>query len=157
MCLMLITKFSYYDFFCDRCMCNEIVHCTVAPQLCAAWHINIVLGIAHQHCALYCASNIVHCISHRHCARHCTSTLYAALRIKHCAQHCTSILCAELRINIVHGIAHQHCASHCASTFGAELRINIVRGIAYLFCVAVLRLFLTRHCIIHIRFLNSIL
>ncbi len=35
----------------------------------AASRINIVRSMAHQHCALYCASNIVHGISHRHCAR----------------------------------------------------------------------------------------
>ncbi len=144
---MLITKFSYYDFFCDRCMCNEIVHCTVAPQLCAAWHINIVIGIAHQHRALYCASNIVHCISHRHCARHCTSTLYASWHKNNVRGIAHQTLCTALHINIVRSMAHQHCPRPCASTLCAALHI-LCRSFAFIF--------LSRHCIIHIRFLNSI-
>ncbi len=109
-------------------------------------------GIAHQHCALYCASNIVHCIphqqctalrinilrgiAHQNCARHCASTFGAELRIKHSAQHCAfSTFCAAF--------AHQHCARHCASNvvhsiahqnFARHLRINIVRGIAHQHC-----------------------
>ncbi len=98
------------------------VHCTVAPQLCAGWLINIVLGIAHQHCALYCTSNIVHGISQLLCS---------ALRINivRCIAHQT--LCTAFRINIVRGIAHQHLVRNCASTLCVALRINLVRGIAH--------------------------